>query len=580
MSWVYVLEDLAGVALSELPGARQKRVVPSPVGTLATAGFTVPLDHDDADFLLEGDALLKVYEDHVPGATEPVLRFHGRLITAEEVAGVDGKYSVATTWSDPFWVLLRRLCGKSPVGYKLGGPTDLRDRGGIIADLVNATNAENASGLRMGPVTPSSRTYIEGWYYQRVGEKIAELAATLDGPDWQVLPIEYAKSVDLVTVAADTFEGMPSSSRLNGRVSTSGHLWESFGGLANNDDFTWFGGNTPPPVSAVARANPAGYPPLYALLGAADYATVDIQAKTYMDGAGTEIFWLIARWVDVNNFVALRWQSGVRWQIVKVINGAAPVEIAGAALGAVSGPFTMRLEIDAAGSARGTGVGAALTVTDPDLAAGGKLARGRLGIAHTATSATAAVFDDVLFKGIPDGGYYGELAVAPVIGTTRPDAVFEYGDGLLNVSEYRRGVSLEGSINRGYHLPPGFPDNAVQSVLTQQDAPSQAARGLLEDVVAGDLSVDELRTRLLAHHISVRKGPRQTITFTPVVDRAGRVPRYGVDYVTGDVVPFRASVRKGRTLNKRIDALVRIYQTEVTVDDLGNPTYNLTVTPT
>lgn len=370
MAWVYVLEDLAGKQVSELPGASAKTCVPQPLATMATAGVRVPLDHPDADFMLAGDALLKVYETGLPGRTEPLLHFHGRLITAEEVAGGQDN-SVACSFADPVWVLIRRLCGKSRAGYAAGTAVAPIDRGVIVADLVNTTNAESVSGLRMGSVTTSSPTSVQGWYYQPIGEKIAELGATLDGPDWRVRAIEYS------------------------------------------------------------------------------------------------------------------------------------------------------------------------------------------------------------------GGYYAELDVAAALGGLKLDAAFEFGDGLLNVESYRRGVSLDGTINRAFNLPPGFPDNVTQNVLMQEDAAAQTTRGLLEARVDADLSVDDLRTKLLMHHIAVRSNPRQTITFQPVNDLGGRIPRYGVDFVNGDLIPFRASYLSRETGKpvKRVDALFRIYQTAFTVDELGNATPTLTVTP-
>lgn len=369
--WVYVLEDLAGNARSELPGAYNKTCAPSPLATMGTAGLTVPLDHTEADFLLAGDALLKVYETDVPGRTEPLLHFHGRLITAEEVVGADDpKAGVACSFADPFWVLLSRLAGKTQAGYSRGTALAPVDRGVIITDLVNTTNGESPSGLRMGAVSASSSTYVYGWYFKVIAQAIAELGATLDGPDWRVRPVEFS------------------------------------------------------------------------------------------------------------------------------------------------------------------------------------------------------------------GGYYGELDVAAVLGAVKLDAAFEFGDGLLNVASYKRGVSLAGTANRVWHLPPGFPDNVTQTPLSADDAGSQAARGLLEAIVSADLSVDELRVKLLSHHLAVRGKPRQTITFQPVTDVGGRrVPRYGVDYVNGDVVPFRATFWKRSGPVKRIDALFRIYQTAFAIDDNGNAAPTLTLTP-
>ena len=195
-----------------------------------------------------------------------------------------------------------------------------------------------------------------------------------------------------------------------------------------------------------------------------------------------------------------------------------------------------------------------------------------------------AVFDGPDWRVRPieyEAGYYGELDVVPSLATLRPDAVFEYGEGLLNVRGFRRAVTLESALNRVYSLPSGFPDNAVGLTLQRDAAASQAARGLLEGLVASDLPVDAFRAALLEHHLAVRQTARQTITFEPVRDLGYRVPRLGRDFNVGDVLPFRASIRTDAgALLKRIDVLVRVYAWQVTVDEAGYGTPTLTVTPT
>lgn len=177
--------------------------------------------------------------------------------------------------------------------------------------------------------------------------------------------------------------------------------------------------------------------------------------------------------------------------------------------------------------------------------------------------------------------YFTELTVAPAIGQTRLDQPFEYGDGRLNVKSYNRAVSVEGIANRVFSLPPGFPDPAGGgNIVSQQDAASQSARGLFDAMVSTDLIADALRQQLVDHHIAVRKTPRQTITFQPVNDLAGdRVPRLRFDYDVGDVMPFRASVKRSGVLYKRIEVLSRVFQAKVTVDEKGIGTTELTVVP-
>lgn len=378
MSYVYRLSDLAGNVRSELPAAKGKRFARA-LGSMGTSAAVVRLDHDDADFLLGGDALVRIDEvdDDFLRDGSKTLQGHHTLITAEEVVDEEGRGSVAATFADPYWVTLRRLCGKSAAGYSMGTALAPVDRGAIVTDLVNATNVESPTGLRMGTVTPSSNTYVSGWSYKRIGEAIVELGAALDGYDWTVRPIPFV---------AD----------------------------------------------------------------------------------------------------------------------------------------------------RGLGI-------------------------------------------------IGELDVVGAAGTIRPNAAFESGptEGSLgNVRGYRRAVTNEGRVNRVFHLAGG-----AQRVLTDQNAAAQAARGLLEDVVTADLTVDDLRLKLLAYHLAVRAGARQTITFSPVRAIGARVPRFGRDFNLGDVVPFRAAALKapkpgaGPVLTKRINVNVRVYGVEVNVDELGAGTPTLTVVP-
>lgn len=184
----------------------------------------------------------------------------------------------------------------------------------------------------------------------------------------------------------------------------------------------------------------------------------------------------------------------------------------------------------------------------------------------------------------PSGGavaWIGELDIVAAMGTYREDAALEYGEGLRNLKSYRRPVTIDATANQLFHLPPNFPDDAGAAVKTAKSDASVAERGLLESVVASDLSVDDLRQRLLQHHLDVRHGPRQTLTLEPVRDLGTRVPRLGRDFEVGDVLPFRAWVlRKDGELVTRADVDVRMYQAEVNVDPSGAGTPALTVNPT
>lgn len=171
----------------------------------------------------------------------------------------------------------------------------------------------------------------------------------------------------------------------------------------------------------------------------------------------------------------------------------------------------------------------------------------------------------------------GLLTVRPVIGTTRPEVGFEYGFGKRNVADYRRTGDLTLMLNRGYGLPPGTAPGGT--VVTATDGASQAAFGVLEGTVPSELATDGLRQKLVDEHVRVRKVPRVIVGFTPTRDdpaRPGRVPQYGTDFGLGDVVRFRAV--QPDTGSVRVDALMRVYAVDWTIDNEGAsvPAFTLT----
>lgn len=190
MSWEFILTDLGGKPLSELAGARAKNAA-MPLRSMATGRISVPVDHVDGDTLLNGDALLKVYQtnDDFLTSGDRLLMAHLRLVNAVETVTA-GVGNITANFADPLWVLLKRLIGKSRAGYSITNT----DRGLIMAALLAATNAESSTGVRAGSITASSVTTVTGWTYKKIAEGIAELGATIDGPDWRIRPIEWAPS--------------------------------------------------------------------------------------------------------------------------------------------------------------------------------------------------------------------------------------------------------------------------------------------------------------------------------------------------------------------------------------------------
>lgn len=399
--WEFVLRDAtSGAFISDLPGVGGKTFA-TPISSIATGGITVRGDRDEADAIEAGDeTLLEVW--HVDDDTgTKTLQGNLHQVAVDEVGSASGGISLSASYADPAWFLQRRItrftldAAMMPLApYSMGTALAPVDRGAIIADLVNTEAAASPAWIRMGTVTASSKTYVDGWWGKPILEAIAELSATLDGPDWRVRPIEF-------------------------QPITQG----------GNDD-----------RAVILGTNSGPYPPV-------------------------------------------------------------------------------------------------------------------------------------------NRGFIGELDVSPSIGTLNKEAEFGFGPGTMaNVTSYKRGVTLDGSLSSIWGTPAGFPDNATSPLIPVNDAAAMARWGQMIAVQSTDLTVDQLRRELLLQQIAVRKTVRQTITFEPGSDRLN-VPQLGVDYDVGDIVPLRIAIERDGDIVRRVDGLFRIYQAQVTVDELGTATTALTVTP-
>lgn len=182
----------------------------------------------------------------------------------------------------------------------------------------------------------------------------------------------------------------------------------------------------------------------------------------------------------------------------------------------------------------------------------------------------------------------GYLDIAPFFGALRPDAIFEYGTGRKNVRDYNRAVTKEGLANAAYSLPPGYPESAYPTaeqlaagqiplnVQSNSDPVAADEWGLNEVVVPSDVTSDDLRAQLAIAHVQIRKTPRQIITFDPVREDVGvQVPQFKQDYDVGDLVPFRAI--NPETGSVRVDAVMRIYGVDVSIESEGQEQMTLTL---
>lgn len=179
----------------------------------------------------------------------------------------------------------------------------------------------------------------------------------------------------------------------------------------------------------------------------------------------------------------------------------------------------------------------------------------------------------------------GLFDVAPIVGVSQPDAIFEYGTGQANVTTYKRSVSRESLLTDALISVSGWPDSIERAfdplnpsvvpwpekyhLIEVGDTTQINARGLFEEVVsdAGILD-DTLRTGVAQFHVDIRKNPRQLITFSPVVNAR---PAPFVNYNVGDTVRARAVVNG----ILRFDALFRIWGITFDVDQNGNENVEL-----
>lgn len=172
--------------------------------------------------------------------------------------------------------------------------------------------------------------------------------------------------------------------------------------------------------------------------------------------------------------------------------------------------------------------------------------------------------------GVVTGSTIAYFTAAQTLGSTKPEAVFEFGTGRNNIKAYTRTVSRDTQANRIYHVGPSGAATIDYSI------PSFRRWNAAEDHINTDINDAAAAADLAAQHIYVRKEPRTTISFTPSGDYGdSRLPKFGVDYGIGDVITGRA-VSNGST---RFNGLFRVWAVSLAVDNNGIETTTLTLTP-
>lgn len=183
MAWKFILRDLSGTALGELTNATNRELA-IPLNGLPTCSFVIQNEEPLVERLLEGEVILSVYEG-------TALRYHGDLITSEEVVSDSGG-SIAVTTAGLLWRLSKRLMGTDSTGWIHGDPITQYDRGQLAFTALDYQNGLSNTGIHLGSRIDSSTGYISDppWRFKKLSEGIGELSASMDGFDFEIEPVE------------------------------------------------------------------------------------------------------------------------------------------------------------------------------------------------------------------------------------------------------------------------------------------------------------------------------------------------------------------------------------------------------
>jgi hypothetical protein len=162
----------------------------------------------------------------------------------------------------------------------------------------------------------------------------------------------------------------------------------------------------------------------------------------------------------------------------------------------------------------------------------------------------------------------GALYTAPMIGTEKPNAIFEYGTPRANVVSYKRAHSRDEQINQAIVGVQGWPDATTKDLVVRNGS-TAGTEGLLQGIVPdGGIVDDAMRAQIGDEHLYYRETPKKLITFTPAINAS---PRPFIHYNVGDWVRARAIVRN----SVRFDNMFRVWGLNVTLDDGGNESVEL-----
>lgn len=206
--WRFEVTNLDGTkapgdGVGVLAGASQRSIV-IPYNGMRTFTFTIPFRHPRATRLLRGDCLVKGYR--LPPGKAPTVDSNWRLafigepqsFNEQSFADASGGPRITFVCADPLFRLLYRLLGMGVdpdsgkgLGYALAGPTAQIDLTVICGFILAEANTRGYTGIDVGSSTLTGTLgYFGPVYAKKAGEALAEVAALLGGPDFEVEPVE------------------------------------------------------------------------------------------------------------------------------------------------------------------------------------------------------------------------------------------------------------------------------------------------------------------------------------------------------------------------------------------------------
>lgn len=200
-----------GRAQGEIQKA-SNRTFSDPLNSMRQAGLSIRVDNPLADYIMENDALLKVYRKPKRGGSYTLLLV-GDIIQAEE-SGDGNMSTINVLAADPFWRLMKRLIGLAVnangqgTGLQGGSVTQEADLSAMLAlflGALNGTNAASHTGVNPGVITPSINTVLGPLYATFIGQMIQDSCNTLGGPDFQINPLEPSGTMPNTIIATMDF---------------------------------------------------------------------------------------------------------------------------------------------------------------------------------------------------------------------------------------------------------------------------------------------------------------------------------------------------------------------------------------